>query len=71
LPGGGGGGAREAGGAGEGAGEGAGAGAGAGGRGSASAHAGRVYVECVDSVPLYGREKGEDRQVLTLLALLV
>ena len=34
------------------------------GPGCSPAHAGRVYVECIDSVPLYGLEKGEERQVL-------
>lgn len=34
------------------------------GPGCAPAHAGRVYIECVDSVPLYGKEKGEERQAL-------
>jgi hypothetical protein len=34
------------------------------GPGCVPVHAGRVYIECVDSVPLYGQEKGEERQVL-------
>jgi hypothetical protein len=29
-----------------------------------AAHRGRVYVECIDSVPLYGLERGDERQIL-------
>ena len=34
------------------------------GAGCSSQHVGRIYVECVDSVPLYGLERGEERQAL-------
>ncbi|KAJ1473519.1 hypothetical protein T484DRAFT_2025276, partial [Baffinella frigidus] len=34
------------------------------GPGGSQQHIGRIYVECVDSVPLYGLERGEERQAL-------
>lgn len=34
------------------------------GPGCSPVHQGRVYVECIDSVPLYGLERGDERQIL-------